>query len=132
MRLGAINLQKLLRRDKLNKLVILILLMFSFSFMNATQPSPKTHVYFTEYKKPIASVHSLDTTFFVKVTPEQAEDILRIEVEFTIKHFSPKFDVLATAWYSPTGSEADEKMITFKNGKQHLVYSIKTKMIDYL
>lgn len=116
----------------MKKLAILILMMFSFSFMNATQPSPKTHIYITEYKKAIASVHSLDTTFFVKVTPEQAEAILRIEVEFTIKHFSPKFDVLATAWYSPTGNEVDEKMITLKNGKQHIVYYIKTKMIDYL
>lgn len=116
----------------MKKLVILILTVVSFSAISATQPSPKTHVYFTEYRKPIASVHSLDTTFFVKVTPEQAEAIIRIEVEFTIKHFSPKFDVLATAWYSPTGNEVDEKIITFKNGKQHIVYSIKTKMIDYL
>lgn len=116
----------------MKKLAILILMMFSFSFISATQPNPKTHIYLTEYKKATAGVQTLDTIFFVKVTPEQAEAILRIELEATIKHFPPKFDVLGTVWYSSTGNQIDEEMITFKNGKEHLVYSIKTKLIDYL
>lgn len=116
----------------MNKLVLSILLVSSFFIMNALQQSPKTHVYFTEYRKPVASVHSLDTVFFVKVSPEQAEDILRTELELTIKHFSPKFEVLATAWFSATGNQGDEKMIVLKNGKKHLVYNPKSKMIDYL
>jgi len=115
-----------------NKLVLSILLVSSFSFMNATQQSPKTHVYFTEFKKPVASVHGLDTVFFIKVSPEQAEHILRTELELTIKHFSPKIDVLATAWFSATGNQGDEIMIVLKNGKKHLVYNAKTKIIGYL
>jgi hypothetical protein len=118
----------------MKKSTIFIFIMFFVSTMNATVPSPKTHLYFTEYLKPVAGMHlySLNAIFFVKITSQQAEAILRAELESIVKNFSPKFDILATAWYSPTGNEIDEKIIEFPNGKKFLTYSVKTKTIDYL
>lgn len=116
----------------MKRFCFLAFILFIISMLYSSVPSPKTHIYYTEYTKAVASVHCLNVIFFIKSTPQQAEEILRAEMQFIIKNLKPKFDVLGTAWYSPTGDEVDEEMIILSNGKKHLVYSIKTKSINYL
>lgn len=113
------------------KTKILILVFLMILLVGSSFASNKTHVYITECSKLVAGIHSLNVIFYVKVTPQAAEGVLRSEIECFIKHFPPKADILATAWYSSTGSEADEKQIVLTDGKStHLLYSTKTKKIN--
>jgi len=114
------------------KRLVLFLVVFFICASILTLQSPKTHIYFTEYKKAVSNVHVLDTIFFIKVSPKQAGAILRAELECIVKQFPPNFDVLATAWYSPKGISGEEDMIILSEEGSHLVYSVKTGKISYL
>jgi hypothetical protein len=94
----------------------------------ATEPSPKTHIYVIEYKKPVRgaeTVNMLNAIFFVKVTPQQAESVLRTELDRIRKLFPPEGDVLANAWFSTTGNEVDEEQISLSDGSTSLIFTSK-------
>jgi hypothetical protein len=94
----------------------------------ATEPSPKTHIYVIDYKKPVPgaeTVNMLNVTFFVKVTPQQAESVLRTELDRIRKLFPPEGDALAIAWFSPTGNEVDEEQISLSDGSTSLIFTSK-------
>ena len=116
------------------KAVCFILVVFTLvlmSFCGAAEPSPQTHVYSIEYKRPVqgTDVSTIDVIFFVRVTAAQAEGFLRTELDRALKLFPPKGDLLANAWFSPTGNEVDESMIPLSDGSTSLVYSKKTAKV---
>lgn len=117
-------------------IVIIFALLFSFqmiSFAQKRSPSPATHFYIVEYiRGEKISCHTLDITFFIKTSPQQAEEILRNQLSFIVKNFPPKIDILATAWYSTSSNLYESSMVPLPNGKNHLAYSAKTRKTDYL
>jgi len=113
------------------KLIVLILIFCMVSIPGASI-SPKNLIFQVEYTKPIAKVQGLDVIFHVKATPQQAETILKSQMEIAIKFFPPTDEILGTVWYAPDGINGTEKMIPFTNGKKHIVYSPKTKLFSYM
>jgi len=114
----------------------LILAIFIFllvlSIANAKEPSPNTHVYFIEYGKPVkgaGAVQTLNAVFFVKINSQQAEAILREELNRTINFFPPQGDIVATAWFSPTGNDIDEQQIILVDGSSQLIFSKKVNKV---
>lgn len=88
--------------------------------------SPKNLIFQVEYTKPIAKVQSLQVQFFVKVSPQKAEEILRDAMALAIKNLPPSVDILGNVW------DSNENPITLPNGKRHIVYNLKTKQYSYL
>lgn len=115
------------------KLILAIFIfLLVFSIANAKEPSPNTHVYFIEYGKPVkgaGAVQTLNAVFFVKINLQQAEAILREELDRIINFFPPQGDILATAWFSPTGNDIDEQQITLVDGSTQLIFSKKVNKI---
>lgn len=112
------------------RIKILILGILCLLLISPALPSNKAHVYITECGKLLGGIHILNTIFYVKVTSEKAENILRIELNCFVKYFSPKADVLATAWYSKRKDEED--MIILSDGKStNLLFSKKTGKITF-
>jgi len=84
--------------------------------------------YYVEYTEAKAGrVAALDVVFSVRVTPERAEEILRLEWKRYMKRKAPTGDVLVTAWYSSTGDYRDEEPIPLTDGSSRLVYRQNTK-----
>jgi len=124
----------------MKKLLIILCLLLSciISFRCANnqtssygrQKSPFT--YKTEYQEPTstlyfcACLHIIFNT--IKPSSDEAERILREVLESFMKN-KPNNDILATAWFTPTGSEIDEDMIPLLDGSDHLLYDSKTKKI---
>jgi len=120
-----------LKRFLLFSLVLLFIFQAS-AISQGRSPSPQTHFYLLEYERgEKVKCHNLIATFFVKVSPQQAEDILRSELNFIIKNFPPQIDILATAWYSTSSDVNEGVQIKMPNGK-NLAYLAKSKKIDYL
>lgn len=67
----------------------------------------------------------LNAIFFVKVTSQQAESVLRTELDRIRKLVPPEGNVLAIAWFSPTGNEVDEEQISLSDGSTSLVFTSK-------
>ena len=114
----------------------LILSIFIFllvlSIANAKEPSPNTHIYFIEYEKAVKGAGAakiLNAIFFVKINSQQAEAILREELNRAINFFPPQGDIVATAWFSPTGNDIDEQQITLVDGSSQLIFSKKVNKV---
>jgi hypothetical protein len=116
------------RRIKLLAVIIGVLTLLFLPAFNGfcVDPSPQTHIYFTEYKKPVSgNVSTINAVFFNRVDSNQVERFLRLELERVIKLFSPQTDLLATAWLGgPT-----EKMVKLPDGSNHLIYVFSKKKI---
>jgi len=96
----------------------------------ADEPNPRTHVYFSEYRKPVRGsegVYTLDMVFFVRLAPQKAEAMLRGEIDRILQMFPPEGNILANAWYSRTGDKIDEELIGMTDGSQSLVYWSKLR-----
>ncbi|MCX5709301.1 MAG: hypothetical protein NT088_01005 [Candidatus Omnitrophica bacterium] len=107
-------------------LVMVLIFFLTLSIAIAKEPAPNTHIYSIEFKKPVKgseSVQTISIVFFVKVTSQQAEAILREELDRIVKFFPPSGDVLATAWFSPTGNYVDEQQIALLDGSSSLIFS---------
>jgi hypothetical protein len=94
-------------------------------FPGSPRPSPQTHFYQVEYKKPmkgLESVATLDVVFYTKVSTKQAEDFLRSELAFVVGSLEPKTDILASAWYSKNGEDADEEQMDMTDGSSNLFF----------
>lgn len=102
------------------KLILtIVIFLLVLPILNAKEPSPNTHVYFIEYGKPVkgaGTVQTLNAVFFVKINSQQAEVILREELNRAVNFFPPQGDIVATAWFSPTGNDIDEQQITLLDG----------------
>lgn len=113
---------------KLTVIIIGVLTLLFLPTFNGfcVDPSPQTHLYFTEYKKPVSgNVSTINAIFFNKVDSNQVETFLRLELERIIKLFSPQSDLLATAWLGGP----KEKMIKLPDGSNHLIYVFGKKKI---
>ncbi len=116
---------------KLIPLVICFLFVFAVPTLFARDPSPATHFYFIEYKKPIQgsdNIATLHVVFYEKIESHQAEAFLKSEIERLIKLIPPKCTILAVAWYA-TGDYLTERMIKLPDGSRSLIYDLKKKQI---
>jgi len=113
----------------MKKIIITILLIFLISLVS----SAITKIYSVEYTKPTKDIRILNIIFCIKITPKQAETALRNEIDFIIKTFPPKVNILAKAWYWPAGREEDEApiMLTDKDKSDALIYDSKKNKIIY-
>jgi hypothetical protein len=120
------------------KKILFLSMMFLFifqilAFSQNRALSPQTHFYSVEYiRGEKIKCHTLDIRFFIKATAQQAEEILRSQLNFIVKNFPPSIDILATAWYSTSSDYYEGTIIPLPNGKEHLAYTAKTKKIDYM
>ena len=99
----------------------------------ASAAAGSTAGYRTEFHPPVKGaegVYTLDVIFSRRVAAGEAERILRRELGAALRKSLPKGDILATAWYSPTGKEIDEDIVTLPDGSQHLIYSRRLKKIQ--
>jgi hypothetical protein len=124
-------LEAFTKRTLIASIAVLMLSSFYAPGSFARTPSPTTHFYFIEYRRAPAgeSITTLNAVFFIKVTGMQAESVLRSELALVQKLFPPKTDVLATAWFSPTADESDEKEILLPDGSNCLLYSAKDRVV---
>jgi hypothetical protein len=78
-----------------------------------------------EYHDPVRGaegVYTLDVIFAYRASAPEAERILRRQIDRILLRRPPRGTILASAWYSPTGEEIDEDLLTLPDGSQHLVH----------
>lgn len=84
--------------------------------------------YSIEYIPPILetdTAYTLLVKFYTKVTAQQAETVVRSELDRILKNSPPKSDILTSAWYLPTNKPNDESPILLPDGSSGLIYSYK-------
>lgn len=114
-------------------LILGIIMVGGFFLVNTIQPiSPRNLIFQIEYTKPIANVQSLQVAFYVRISSQKAEEILRDAIAMSIKSLPPSVEILGTAWDSVGLGPGDEKRIGFPNGKISIVYNPNTKTFSYL
>jgi len=89
--------------------------------------SARTHFYAIEYNRPMKNsgdLRVLGFEFFIKVSPQQAEEIVRSELDRIKKYFAPTGKVMAMAYFYP--DDAHEEQITFPDGSTSIIYSPTT------
>lgn len=104
----------------------------SQSVASAATPSPTTHFYFSEFKRPTRgseTTATVDVAFFVRPRTATAEGILRAEMTTALKFAQPTFDILGNAWFSPTGDEAEEEVVKLTGAADALLYERSTGKI---
>ena len=108
----------------------IISFLFFLCAVSPVQPGQTTStqnlIFRVEYTKPIAKVQSLQVLFYVSVSPQKAEEILRDAMTLAIKNLPPSVEILGNAW------DSKENQISFPNGKDSIVYNPKTKQFSYL
>jgi hypothetical protein len=125
------KIKKAIRMRKLILFVICFLFIFTVPVVLARDPSPTTHFYLIEYKRPVqgsGNTSTLHIVFYDKIESRQAEAFLRSELERLIKLIPPKCTILAVAWHS-TGDYLTERMIKLPDGSHSLIYDLKKKQI---
>lgn len=104
---------------------LLLLIVLSIAPTLIAAPGSRHKGYRTEFHDPVRGapgVFALDVIFSRRTSAREAEAVLREEVARIIRLRHPNGDVLANAWYSPTGQEIDEDLITLPDGSSHLIY----------
>jgi hypothetical protein len=109
-------------------LVIAILLITPVSMMRAQslQSSSDTNIYLIEYKKNVKDTvtkYLLNAIFFYDIVPQDAEAILRTEINNTQKFFPQNGDIIASAWQTSTGNINNKIPISLKDGSTNLIVS---------
>lgn len=101
-------------------------------------PSSKSHFFVVEYAKPVGekdAVATLTVTFYTPTDGKAAEAFVRAQLEASVKAMPPASDILANAWFSKNGVQADDEMIKLPDGSTSLIYSQRYKaamtMIEY-
>jgi hypothetical protein len=109
--------------------VLIVVLLSIWVCLAQGQPSPKTHFYIIEFKKPvIGGVATLNVIFFDDVQPKGVETFLKLEIEKLKKLFPISFDILATGW-SSLGDASTERIIKLSDGSNNLIYQFKKNQI---
>jgi hypothetical protein len=88
--------------------------------------------YRVEFHKPVRGaegVYTLDVIFSHRATAAEADRVLRRELGVVLQRAAPDGNILASAWYSPTGEQIDEDLVALPDGSLHLVYVRKLKKI---
>lgn len=83
------------------------------------------------YEGPSHGVSATLHGVFSRMPPSstQAEGALRSCLKAAIAR-APDQDILATAWFSATGREGDERIVPLKDGSRHLSYTAKTRAVQ--
>jgi hypothetical protein len=109
---------------------LLIAFTILFTLQSSTVSAGTGPRYRVEFHDPVRGaegVFILDVIFSQKAGPYDAERILRREIDRMLHIHRPNGDILANAWYSPTGREIDEDLIVLPDGSPHLIYLHKVK-----
>lgn len=96
----------------------------AFAQGSFTAISARTHFYAIEYDRPLKNsggLRVLTFDFFIKVSPQQAEEIVRSELDRIKKYFPLTGKVMAMAFFYP--DDAHEERITFPDGSTSISYS---------
>jgi hypothetical protein len=107
--------------------ILLVLLAFALTAAPANRGAKRFRVEYHDPVRGAAGVYTLDVIFHYRPTASESARILRRELENAVATRPPRGDILASAWYSPTGAEIDEDLVTLPDGSQHLLYLGKLK-----
>lgn len=78
--------------------------------------------YRVEFHNPVRGaegIYTLDVIFSHKTTAAEADRALRRELGNVLHRRMPDGNILASAWYSPTGDEIDEDLVGLPDGSLH-------------
>lgn len=119
----------------MKKVIIVVICVLNFIPLIASaqgktkeRKDKETLNYSIEYLPPILeadTAHTLLVKFYTKVTTQQAETVVRSELDRILKNSPPKSDIIASAWYLPTNKPNDESPILLPDGSSGLIYSYK-------
>jgi hypothetical protein len=84
-----------------------------------TTAKPKPFADYTSEEIRNSAAHVVQVSFSGKVSPEEAEAVLRFELERIAKSSRPTMDVLASAFRGPVRNEVSIKL---PDGSTHMVY----------
>jgi hypothetical protein len=119
---------------KLTLLILFCCPLQGFAQVVNSSLSIRTHIYAVEYLKPIrnskTNMKMVSASFFVRVSPQTAEAIIRSEIERIVKFFPVESDgLMAMADYYPNDDSLGEA-IYFPDGSKFILFSPKTKKIE--
>ena len=121
----------MMRLERRAALLVALSLLASAATASAADYSAATHFYMIEYLKPFTGgpVTTLNIVLNRQLQAQDAERILREELQRAVNLFPPKGEVMAYAWLG-TGPRASEKAILLPDGSHFLIYSPISKQVQ--